>query len=141
MNPGAVPPAHRTRALHEAVLAICSQAGGAPETTAPLVTGVVARAVEVLGAAGGAIALAEHPAWSGLVPGTTAADGHVMLRHTGEAERRLQRPGGTALRALEGHPAQVTDTAAPEHDGAYDWLVASGIRSFTIVPMRAGARG
>ena len=128
--------AQRLRALHEAVLALAVPVDGDAETMAPLLTGIVARAVNVLGAVGGVVALAEHPAWLSLVPGTTSADGHVMLRDTGQAERRQHRPGGTALRALQGEGSHVADTTAPEHGGAYNWLAAAGVRSFVNVPLR-----
>lgn len=134
--PGALSAA-RLRALHEAVLAIDSATDGAPESLTRLVTSVVARAVEALGAGGGAIALVEDPAWAGLVPGTDPEDGTIMLRHTGTAERRQQRPGGTAQRALAGETVHVPDTQDSAHGGIYDWLAESGVRSFSNVPLRA----
>src|SRR5687767_9203408 len=97
-------PADRLRSLHDAVLAIDDGAYGDPAQVARLVTSVVARAVEALGAVGGAIALAEDPLWSRLVPGTTSENGHVMLRDNGVAERRRHRASGTAMRALGGEP-------------------------------------
>ncbi|HEU5316144.1 MAG TPA: GAF domain-containing protein, partial [Chloroflexota bacterium] len=129
-------PAARLRALHEAVLAIDRGADGGPEALTRLVTSVVARAVEALGAVGGAIGLVEDPAWAALIPGTVPEDGHIMLRHTGQAERRRHRPGGTALRALAGEAVHVADTVDPAHGGAYDWLARDGSRSFSNVPLR-----
>ena len=131
------PSAARLRALHEAVLAIDRGTDGAPESLTRLVTSVIARAVEALGAAGGAIGLVEDPAWEALVPGTSVEDGFIMLRHTGKAERRQHRPGGTAQRALAGEAVHVRDTLDAAHGGIYDWLAQSGVRSFSNVPLRA----
>jgi GAF domain-containing protein len=132
--------AARLRALHEAVLAIDRGTDDAPESLTRLVTSVVARAVEALGATGGAIGLVEDPAWAALVPGTGPEDGHVMLRSTGEVERRRHRSGGTALRALAGEAVHVVDTADATHGGIYDWLAQIGVRSFSNVPLR-GTQG
>ena len=134
-------PAARLRALHDAALAIGHAVGDDPEVVTRLVATVVRLAVEALGASGGAIALAEDPAWSGLAPGTSAEGGFVMLRDNGVAERRRHRSGGTAMRALEGQAAHVVDTQDAAHGGAYDWLVASGVRSFAVVPLRSAGGG
>ena len=133
-------PAERLRSLHDALLAIDGGNYADPCAVAPLVTSVVARAVQALGAGGGAIALTDDPLWSQLAPGTTSGDGHVMLRDNGTAERRHHRPGGTALRALAGEAVHVRDTQDDSHGGVYDWLVQAGVRSFTNVPLR-GASG
>ncbi|HET7772046.1 MAG TPA: GAF domain-containing protein [Chloroflexota bacterium] len=130
-------PAERLRALHDALLAMDGGSYSDPGEVAPALTSLVARAVEALGAVGGAIALADDPLWNQLVPGTTSEDGHVMLRDNGTAERRRHRAGGTALRALAGEPVHVRDTQEAAHGGAYEWLVRAGVRSFTNVPLRA----
>jgi GAF domain-containing protein len=134
-----LPPAHRLRTLHTVALSLGRSASASSRERAPLITAVVAGAVETLGALSGVLILPNDPAWNDLAPGSAQEDGYVMLPHKGVPERRHLRVGGTALGALHGSISHVSDTLAAEHQGAYEWLAANGVRSFVAIPVGGGS--
>ena len=131
----------RLRALHEAALAFGAPRPADAASVAQLLKETVARAVEALGAADGALVLRDDDAWRDLVPGTAPEEGLITVRHTGEPHRRPWRPEGATWRVLNtGETVWVPDTMAGGPFGTYPDLAAGGITSFAIVPLRAGGR-
>ncbi|HEU5314580.1 MAG TPA: ATP-binding protein [Chloroflexota bacterium] len=131
----------RLRALHEAALAFAAPRPADAASVAQLLKETVARAVEALGAADGALVLRDDAAWGDLVPGARPEQGLITVRHTGEPHRRTWRPEGATWHVLNtGEPVWVPDTMAAGQFGAYPELAEAGITSFAIIPLRAGGR-
>ncbi len=131
----------RLRALQQAALLIATPCPAEPSAVAELLSRIVERAVDALGAVDGALVLAEDPAWRDLVPATGPEDGLITLRHTGRPFRQRWRPEGTTMRVLAiGQPIAVLDTAVPSEFGPYPYLVEGGVRSLYMVPLRAEGR-
>ncbi|MGH2368881.1 MAG: ATP-binding protein, partial [Chloroflexota bacterium] len=131
----------RLRALHEAAITIASPVPAEPGAVAGLLTRITKHAVEALGGRDGRIVLAEHVAWHDLVPGSTPAEGFVLLDHTGHLHRAQQRPNGVTVHVLErGELVLVPDTLAPSAYGPYPQLAEAGIQAFVVVPLLASGR-
>lgn len=131
----------RLRALHEAALAFAAPRPADAASIVELLKQTVARAMEALNAVDGAIVLREDEAWRDLVPGSGPEEGLITVRYTGEPHRRFWRPEGSTTYVLAtSDPVWVPDTAVEGRFGAYPYLVDQGVRSFAIVPLRAGGR-
>ena len=127
----------RLRRLHEAALAIAAPMPAGAAATAELLASIVSNAVTALGANAGRLVLAEDSSWEDLVPGTTAADGHVAVRHTGSVARERPRPQDDVLHVLAtGTPLFIADASLPSPFGPFPVALARGIRSFAVVPLR-----
>jgi signal transduction histidine kinase len=131
----------RLRALQDAALTIAAPVSAEPAAVAALLTRIIDGAVASVGGCDGSFVLADDRAWAGLVPGTASGEGPVWLAPSGQLERAPLRPGGATARVLAGGPAVVVpDTLAPPARGAYEALAREGVRSFAVVPLRAGGR-
>jgi signal transduction histidine kinase len=131
----------RLRALHDAALALAAPESPDPQDVVALLARIVARAAATLDAVDSSLVLAEDVAWAGLLPGSTARDGAICLDRTGDLARRRLRPDGATARVLaSGAPVIVPDTDKATEFGVYEALVERGIRSFALVPLRAGER-
>jgi signal transduction histidine kinase len=131
----------RLHALQQAALIIAAPVPAEPGAVADLLSRIVELATDALGAADGAIVLADDPAWLDLVTTPGSENGLITLRRTGQPFRQNWRPEGTTRRVLAtGEPIAVADTAAPSPFGTYPYLVESGIRSFYMVPLQTGGR-
>ena len=125
--------------LQAAALAVATPVPVEPRAIAGLLATITRLAVAALGGRDGLLVLAEDAAWRDLVPGSGPGDGSVTLDHTGTLRRAPQRPGGATRHVLTtGQPAYHPDTRRRLRFGPYPQLVALGIRSLVIVPLRAG---
>ncbi len=128
----------RLRALHEAALTIAAPIPAEPEAVASLLARVIRHAVEALEGRDGRIVLAENAAWQELVPGSSPADGLVLLDHDESLRRMRLRPRGATAHVLaSGRLVLVEDTMAPDAYGPYPKLAQAGIGSFVVAPLVA----
>jgi signal transduction histidine kinase len=131
--------AARLRVLHGAALAMGAHVAAEPRAVARLLTEIVDQAAAALGGRDGLLVLAHCPAWDDLPPGTSPADGHLILSTGGRMRRQPVRRDGLSAFVLEtGQSASVPDTTAGPPFGPYPDLVARGIRSLANVPLVAG---
>jgi signal transduction histidine kinase len=131
----------RMRALHQAALSLAAPVSPEPAAFSALVKEIVRHAMRALEAVDGALVLVEDPAWADLVPDGSPEDGLVTVRYTGEPHRRPWRPEGTTWHTIKtGEFVWVEDVSVPSRFGPYPDLVAAGIGSFGMIPLRAGGR-
>src|SRR5688500_5007838 len=129
----------RLRRLHEAALAIAAPVPPEAGAKAQLLGTIVSRAVDALSAGAGRLVVAQDEPWRDVVPGTTAADGHVTVRQTGAVVRERLRAGGDTQHVLEtGEPVYVSDVEAPSRFGPFPAARERGIRSFAGVALKSG---
>ena len=145
MAPSERPEANaRYRALHGAVLRIAAAAPAGPDTIDALLKQIADGAVEALaerGARDARMVLVEHPAWGDLVPGKSPDDGQVILGVNGRLERWPILPSFPAYLVLAtGEPVYVPEIEREYRFNPLSTRFKRGIRSFAVVPLRAGGR-